>query len=257
MTDTLLSWPEPGIVLQELPVAYIEIDSRGVIRVINDAACRLHDLPAEQLVGREIWTLMPRDQIARSRADFFDAIESSADLPVARRSLLNAHHEFVTHEIHRRLLRDADGNAIGMSCVTFDVSELEAANHETRRAQLWLESVIQAIPQAIMVTDALGFVRCVNPAAERLLGWSATDLIGRQIEKGMPILSAISVSRKPLSFRMALEEPWNGDVKIVNRHGQSLSVWLSASPIVDQKSGSTNGVVIVLPSPDSREKPAP
>jgi hypothetical protein len=73
--------------------------------------------------------------------------------------------------------------------------------------------------------------------------------VGQQIEKGMPILRATSASHKPLSFRMALQENWNGDVEVLNRERQTVSTWLSASPIVDKETGYTNGLVIVFRSP--------
>jgi len=229
-------------------VAYTEVDSKGIFRIVNEAACRLHDVPAEELIGHSIWEFMPLDEAGRSRTDFFHAMESGEDLPPVRRSLLRADGEFRTHELHRRMLRDSDGTPVGMCCATFDVSEVEAAHKETKQTKLWLESVVEAIPQAIIVTDALGFVRFINPAAERLIGRSAHEVLGQQIEKGMPILRAVSLSKKPLSFRMALNEPWNGDVEIVSRQHGNITVWLSASPIVEKETGYTNGVVLVLRS---------
>ena len=245
--------------IQDLPVAYTEVDAKGILRVVNDAACRLHDLPAEELIGRAIWEFLPPDEAGRSRSDFFHAMESGEDLAPVRRSLLCSNGEFRAHELHRRMMRDSDGTPIGMCCATFDVSEVEAAHRETKRAKLWLESVVEAIPQAILVTDALGFVRFINPAAERLIGRSAQNVLGQQIEKGMPILSAVSASKKPLSFRMALHEPWNGDVEIVSREYGNVTVWLSASPIVEKENGYTNGVVLVLrPTPvRGKDQPPP
>jgi PAS domain S-box-containing protein len=258
MSDTFLDWPQPSSIIQDLPVAYTEVDSKGILRVVNEAACRLHDLPAEELIGRAIWEFLPVDEAGRSRTDFFHAMESGEDLPPVRRSLLRADGEFRTHELHRRMMRDSDGTPIGMCCATFDVSEVEAAHKETKRTKLWLESVVEAIPQAIIVTDALGFVRFINPAAERLIGRSAEEVLGQQIEKGMPILRAVSVTKKPLSFRMALNEPWNGDVDIVSRQYGNITVWLSASPIVEKETGYTNGVVLVLrSSPVGKNDPPP
>lgn len=249
MNEATANWQPVSSVLQDLPVAYTEIDARGILRVVNEAACSLHEMSAEQLIGHEIWTFLPPDEAARSRTDFFHVIESGEDPPVIRRSLYTASGAYRTHEIHRRMMRDSDGNPIGICCATFDVSEVEAAHYATRQAKLWLESVVDAIPQAVMVTDALGFVRYANPAAEQVIGLPARDLVGQQIEKGMPILRAASASRKPLSFRMALQENWNGDVEILNRERQTVSTWLSACPIVDKETGYTNGVVIVFRSP--------
>jgi PAS domain S-box-containing protein len=91
-------------------------------------------------------------------------------------------------------------------------------------------------------------VRFANPSAERVTGWTALELVGHQIEKGMPMLRAVSTSGRKLSFRTALEEIWNGDVEILNREGQTVSTWLSVCPILEKETGYTNGVVVVFRS---------
>ncbi len=249
MNPTQISPQLQSIPISDLPVAYTEIDANGAVTVANGAACRLHDIAAEQLIGHAIWDFVPRDEVDHDRESFLRDLASDEDLPVIRRSLLTSRGGYRTHEIHRKILRDPDGKATGIACVTFDISQMEAAHRETRQVLTWLENAMSAIPQAVIVTDALGFVRHVNHAAERLTGWSSPELIGRQFEKGMPILKAVAKNHKPLSFRMTLMEPWHGDVELMTRERQTISVWLSASPILDQETGYTNGVVIVLGSP--------
>jgi len=236
-------------IFEQLPVAYVEVDRQGIVCSANQAACEMHRMSADEIVGRSVWEFVPRDEVARDRIEFTRILESGEDPPVVRRSLYISGVGYRTHEIHRRMMRDADGKPAGLSCVTFDVSELEAANQESKRARLWLESAMSAIPQAVIMTDALGFVRYINTAAETLTCWPSREMLGLQIEKGMPILRAVSKSLMPLSFRMTLHEPWNGDVELLTRERQTVAVWLSASPIFDNESGSTIGVVIILGSP--------
>jgi len=93
----------------------------------------------------------------------------------------------------------------GASVTHIPYKGAQAAYQDARQTKLWLESVVDAIPQAVMVTDSLGFVRFANPSAQRLTGRSSRELVGQQIEKGMPILRAVSRTHKPLSFRIALD----------------------------------------------------
>jgi PAS domain S-box-containing protein len=239
-------WPTLSSALQELPAAYTEMDANGIVRAVNEAASRQLQMTAEHVVGRRIWEFIPPDEVAGSQADFFEMIRSGEDPPVIRRSLYNSRGGYRIHEVHRRLMRDADGATVGVSCVSFDISQMDAAYREARQTKLWLESVVEAIPQAVMATDSLGFVRFANSSAQRLTGRTSHELVGQQIEKGMPILSAVSKTHKPLSFRIALDEPWNGDVELLNRQGEALTVWLSACPIIDKETAFTNGVVIVM-----------
>jgi len=251
-----LPWEAIHPILQELPVAYVEVDLTGTVRAVNRAACKMHHLAAEDLIGHSIWEFVPADEVEADRAEFQRTMQTGADLPIVRRSLFAIGHGYRTHELHRRILRSPDNKPHGLAAITFDVSELEAAHREADRAKRWMQSAIQAIPQAVIMTDAMGFVRFINPSAQRLTGWTAQELVGQQIEKGMPILRAVSRgTHQPLSFRITLHEPWNGDVELLTRDRQSVSVWLSASPIIDPEEGHTTGVVIVLGSPKTVVQP--
>jgi PAS domain S-box-containing protein len=243
--------------LQTLPLAYTEVDARGVLTVANEAACVLHNTRAEEMIGHSIWDFVSPDEVAKSRAEFFLALAAGEDPPVMRRSLYTSRGGYRIHQLHRRLIRDTSGEPVGMSCITVDISELEARNRESKQAKLWLESALIAIHQSVIVTDALGFVRYINPAAERLTGWSSSEFVGMQLEKGIPILRAVSKGSKPLSFRITLQEPWHGDVELLTRERHQVAVWLSASPILDQETGYTNGVVIVMGSPRVADRVIP
>jgi PAS domain S-box-containing protein len=250
-------WSPLSTALRELPAAYTEMDTSGIVRAANAAACRQLHLTEEQLIGHDVWEFIPPDEAARSRPEFFELIRSGEDPPVIRRSLYNVQGGYRTHEVHRSLIRDEAGTIVGVRCVTFDISQMDASYRDAKQTKLWLESVVDAIPQAVMVTDSLGFVRFANPSAQRLTSRPCQELVGQQIEKGMPILRAVSRTHKPLSFRMALDEPWNGDVELLNRQGEVLSVWLSACPIIDKETSFTNGVVIVMKPLPIRNASAP
>ncbi len=247
-----LSRSEAGTTFNHLPVAYSEVDQQGILRVVNDMACQMHCLSAEEMLGHPVWEFVPADEVEQDRAEFFRVLESGITPPVIRRNLYNRLGGFRTYELHRKVLQDVDGRPSGLSSVTLDVTESETALREIRQDGEWLASALVAIPQAILVTDALGFVRYLNPAAERLTGWLADELVGQQFEKGMPILRASSRTSQPLSFRITLLETWHGDVELLNRSRETISVWLSACPIFDETSKYTRGVVIVLGTPKAR-----
>jgi PAS domain-containing protein len=165
---------------------------------------------------------------------------------VIRRPIFGRSGHFRNFELHRRLLRNDDEKIAGICMALFDVSEAEHAHWEAKRTQSWLECVVHAIPKAILVTDALGFVRYTNPFAERLTCRSEHQMIGHQIEKCLPILRTHCAVQTPLSFRMALHDPWSGLVDIGTVPRGSMTVHLSASPILDKETGHTSGVVILF-----------
>ncbi len=249
MSLETMRWSSSLVEMHDLPVAYAEVDKDGVIRLVNEQGCRMIGLPAEALVGHEVWEFLSSGDKQRSRADFFRATESGEDPAIVRRSIYRAFGAYLTHELHRRLLRDEEGSVVGMSLVMIDVSDAETAQRGLDQRVQWLESALEAIPQGVIVTDALGVVREMNKAAERLTGWMAVELVGLPIERGVSIVRAVSRGVTELSFLATLDEAWNGDVELETRTGERVSVWLSASPVLDQETGYVNGVVTVLGTP--------
>ena len=104
-------------------------------------------------------------------------------------------------------------------------------------------SVLVALDEAVIVTDALGFVRLMNPAAEALTGWKATELRGRSIQSGCPILKFTPLDQHQAHVRMGLDGPCKGQARILNRYREELTVFINASPIFDPEQGYTTGVV--------------
>jgi PAS domain S-box-containing protein len=238
---------DPAIValLDELPMAYVELNAEGMIVFANRAARALQPASHGDLVGKYPWQQMPSDEQERSRSDFFRCMQSGEDPPVIRRSLYTTVGAFRTHEVHRSLVRDPDGKPTGMRAVTMDVTEAHLAQEEARNAQLWLESILDSLAEAVIVTDALGFIRNVNPAAEEFFGWPAGELSGQLIEKRIPMLAFRTRSGKTLSFHMALDGPCLGDGTILDRARDIIQVEITASPIIDKENGCTMGVVSI------------
>lgn len=233
-------------ILEELPVAYIELNAEGLVMRANRAAHALYPHEHGKFIGETLWNLMPAAEKEISRAAFFGIIESGVNSPPVRRPVYTSGGEFRTFEVHRSLIHDAQGSSVGVRIVTFDVTDAQIANEETHQARQWLESVIASISEAVIVTDALGFMRTVNPAAEELLGWKAEEMIGMEIEKGLPQLSYASADQRPLTPRLALERRTKGIATVLDRSRRELRVEISTSPIVDKESGFTTGVVSVL-----------
>jgi len=232
--------------LEELPVAYVEIDARGAIVRANRLARSLHSSHSGELIGKPAWELMPTDEREQSCATFMTAMRTGEDPPVARRSIYTNSGNYRVHELHRNMICDAHGKAEGMRVATVDVTEAHQARKEDERHRLWLESVIASMAEAVIVTDALGFIRTVNAAAEELFGWKATELTGKSIERALPVLKFVSGSKVQLDFTMALESRTKGVATMLGRERREVKVEISTAPILDKESGFTAGVVSVM-----------
>jgi len=239
---------DPALIdsLEELPVAYVEMDGQGAIVRANRLTRSLHSSHAGELIGKVAWKLMPAEEQEMSRASFTTALETGEDPPVARRSLFTASGHYRVHEVHRNVIRDASGKPAGMRVVTVDVTEAHKEYEEAQRERVWLKSVLAALSAAVIVTDALGFVRNLNPAAEELLGWQAEELIGTMVDEALPVLAYRCGQRTEFNFTNALEGHCHGVATLLDRENREVCVEIGASPILNQETGFTEGVVTVL-----------
>jgi PAS domain S-box-containing protein len=78
-----------------------------------------------------------------------------------------------------RITRDADGHAIRMLGVTFDITERKHADEQFRLA-------IEAAPTGMLLMDLSGAILLVNAQIEKLFGYPRSELLGRPIELLVP-----------------------------------------------------------------------
>jgi diguanylate cyclase (GGDEF)-like protein/PAS domain S-box-containing protein len=116
-------------------------------------------------------------------------------------------------------------------------------------------AILEAIGDAVITTDTLLAVTYLNPAAERLTGWSLQEARGQPLDEVMGLVS--EVSREPVMnpARRCLSEGRSIDLEeevvLIRRDGSEVPIGDSTAPIIDPD-GNVNGVVLVLQ--DEREK---
>ncbi|HTO93466.1 MAG TPA: PAS domain S-box protein, partial [Bacteroidota bacterium] len=62
--------------------------------------------------------------------------------------------------------------------VTRDISDRKSAEQALRRSHAALKSIVDSMPVAVLALDTDKRVRVWNPAAERMFGWTAAEIIG-------------------------------------------------------------------------------
>ena len=111
----------------------------------------------------------------------------------------------------RVMERDAQGKAVRMAGIEIDVTTRKRNEFELRRAQAFVSSVLENLPNMVFVKDAkdLRFVQ-FNKAGEELLGYSCDELIGKNDYDFFPQDEADFFTRKDrevLASRRLLDIP--------------------------------------------------
>jgi PAS domain S-box-containing protein len=142
------------------------------------------------------------------------------------------------------VIRDEQGAAVRVVGAMMDVTDRRRAEEALRETNQMLETLIQASPLGIIVTDADGKVGLWNPAVERMLGWSAAEVVGR------PVPDTLTLEGKEETHelrRKSLEGGPFAGVEVSRRRKDGTPVELSVSmaPLRDAQ-GERRGRMVIL-----------
>jgi two-component system sensor kinase FixL len=62
----------------------------------------------------------------------------------------------------------------------------EASRRDVAAREAHLRSILDTVPDAVVVIDEIGILQSFSPAAERLFGWTAAETVGRNVDMLMP-----------------------------------------------------------------------
>jgi PAS domain S-box-containing protein len=108
-------------------------------------------------------------------------------------------------------------------------------------ADEWGRHLLAVTEQAVIVTDPDGTVRSWNREAEKLYGWRAGEVIGRNILDLTPT-SASREQGAEIMERLRAGESWSGDFAVRRRDGTVFTVHVTDTPVFDA-SGQLSGIV--------------
>ena len=167
--------------------AIIVIDRNGAIRSVNQATERLFGYAAEELIGRNVKLLMPE-----SYASEHDSYLTNY-LRTGQKKIIGIGREVVGRRkdgsIFPMDLSVGEARDLGEPIfvgIIRDITDRKAAELAQRESELRLRSILDTVPDAIVVIDAQGVIQSFSPAAERLFRYDSAEVIGRNVNILMP-----------------------------------------------------------------------
>lgn len=248
---------------EDAPVAYHELDARGIIRRVNRAECALLGYSAGEMIGQPIWNFIAGEESTASQEALARKLAGTQPLAPFLRQYLTRSGRRVTVEIHDRLILDAAGVAVGIRSALIDVTDRVAAQKALHESERWLGAILASLHEGVLAIDALGRVKFMNGAFERISGWKASDAAGRDVDEifafcetgGSPEAGLTGFGRL---LSASFGEPWRRSVTLAGPAGEQHRLELTSAPIVVED-GRVAGVVLTFfepLTPGSPEDPA-
>ena len=113
----------------------------------------------------------------------------------------------------------------------------------------WVETALQATADGMIFVDRVGRVSFLNPAAERLTGWTSTAAAGRSLAEVLQPVHVESGAPLPLPLAQAMAEgdalPLPAGAALHSGAGEPMAIDGAVLPVVDER-GRVDGAVILM-----------
>jgi PAS domain S-box-containing protein len=149
------------------------LDTEGRIERFNPYMERISGYRLEEVQGKDWFaTFLPERDWARIRDLFKSGLAGAGTYgnnPIVTREGLEREIEW-----SNTVLKDADGKVVGVLAIGQDITE-------RKKAEAWLERLIETTQDGVVAIDQRGFIVLFNPAAERIFGYSPAEVMGKKV----------------------------------------------------------------------------
>jgi diguanylate cyclase (GGDEF)-like protein/PAS domain S-box-containing protein len=216
--------------LDHAAISILVSDREGRYVVANQVSAEHLDRPVEEILGRGPAELYEPAVAAAVLSD--DARVRDGSGPITFQATI-PRHGAVSGDLRDLLVTkypvtDADGQIIGVGTLALDITQRKRAEAEAARMVEIIESTDAAVVG--MTTD--GRILTWNPAAERLYGYTAEEVVGRQALFLVPPdrLGELTAQRTQINGGDRV-----GEIETVRRRkdGTDIDVAIALSPLLD------------------------
>jgi diguanylate cyclase (GGDEF)-like protein/PAS domain S-box-containing protein len=164
--------------VETLPLSIFRKDWQGYYTFANQRYCQGLGKSLEEIIGKQDLDLHPPDLAELYHtADMQIVISGRSYETVEEHSLEDGKRSFV--QVVKTPIFDAANHVIGVQGILWDITAIQEAEDTVRASTQRLVSVIEMVPDGITILDQHGNITFANPTAERLLGLTHSQIIGR------------------------------------------------------------------------------
>ncbi|MFH1137193.1 MAG: PAS domain S-box protein [Pseudomonadota bacterium] len=200
-------------------------DVEGMVMYFNPAAEKITGFAKEEILGKPISMFYRDREFAFNQLAEIGASRKPAEYEAVIVDKTGLEHLF---SIRKAPLFDDEGELIGFTATSRDVTELRRQEQEIKRLQDFNEAILNSAHDLIVVTDPDGLITYFNPMAENTLGYGLDELKGKPIGG---IYKDPTLSEQKLTYIRSSGRPNSYQAEISSKDGRELTLEVNKAPL--------------------------
>ena len=157
----------------------------GIVTDWNRGAENIFGYSAEEMIGGPVTILLPPGK-EQEEADILAQIRDGSRIDHFETRRKRKDGRIIDVSVTISPVYDREGRLIGASKVARDITTASRAQQELREREAHLQSVLDTVPDAMVVIDIKGIMQSFSVTAQKLFGYSPDEAVGRNVSMLMP-----------------------------------------------------------------------
>ena len=175
-----------AIVAERTDNAVIITDADGLIEWVNQGFERISGYTLAEAIGRKPGAVLQGpDTDPATVACMRDKLRAGE---ACQTEILNYHKNGTPCWLSLGIqpIRDDRGHIIRFIAIVSDVTERKRIESDLKSGEARIRAIVDTVVDGIISIDAHGIIRTINPAAERIFGYSREEMLGHNVNMLMP-----------------------------------------------------------------------
>lgn len=157
----------------------------GLVTSWNPAAERIFGYAASEMLGRPISPLAPPERAAEM-SEILEKVKRGDRIALFETERRCKDGRVIPVALTLSPVRDEAERIVGIVTVLRDLGAARCANAALRESEAHLRSILDTVPDGMVVIDEAGIIQSFSATAAWMFGWSAEEVCGKSVAMLMP-----------------------------------------------------------------------